>query len=89
MAFVQWYILPVAEKPNTFTIIPAYDDDNNLVSSESSDNKEKYLGYGFAQGNECKSGDWKFTKSEDGKYSKFVSLYVFVGQPRSLIWLLG
>ena len=73
---LQWYFVPVAGKPNTFTIFSAYDNDDNLVSSPN--NPQKYWGYGFAQGNECRSGEWNITKSGDGTYSKYgISVCVF------------
>ncbi|KDR79154.1 hypothetical protein GALMADRAFT_208619 [Galerina marginata CBS 339.88] len=39
-------------------------------NSSTTDNPQKYWGYGFAQGQVGSSANWKITKSSDGKYSK-------------------
>ncbi|KAK7463480.1 hypothetical protein VKT23_006829 [Stygiomarasmius scandens] len=64
----KWNIAPIAGSQDTFTIRPAYDTDIGLVST--TDNGNKYWGYGFVQGQVGSSANWKITKSSDGKYSK-------------------
>ncbi|KAI5989294.1 hypothetical protein EDD15DRAFT_1315096 [Pisolithus albus] len=62
----KWNISPVAGASDTFTIHPAYDVDVGLVFSTN--NPDKYWGYGFVQGQVGSSARWKITTN--GQYSK-------------------
>lgn len=67
---VQWNITPSYIK-SLFYIRPA--SDTTVGFSQSLYDKEKYWGYGFAQGWVGPSADWRFTKSSDGKSSRYSS----------------
>jgi hypothetical protein len=63
----QWNFAP-ASKDSVFFIEPA--SDTSVGFSQSVNKKEKYQGYGFAEGYLGPSADWRFTKSSDGKHSR-------------------
>jgi choline dehydrogenase-like flavoprotein len=60
----KWSLTPVSGD-SVFTIRPA--SDTTVGFSQSA--KDKYWGYGFAEGHVGPSVNWRFTKSSDGKYS--------------------
>ena len=62
----QWNLAPVSGD-SVFSISPASD---TTVGFSRSTN-DKYWGYGFAEGHLGPSANWKFTKSSDGKYSRY------------------
>ncbi|KAI5999547.1 hypothetical protein EDD15DRAFT_2160723 [Pisolithus albus] len=68
-SYSTWNISPVAGASDTFTIHPAYDVDVGLVFSTN--NPDKYWGYGFVQGQVGSSARWKITTN--GQYSKYGS----------------
>ena len=69
----QWDLTP-ASKDSVFFIKPA--SDTTVGFSQSVNKKEKYLSFGFAEGYVGPSADWRFTKSSDGKYSRYSFLCV-------------
>ena len=64
----QWILAP-GSKDSVFFIRPA--SDTTVGFSQSVNDKKKYWGYGFAEGWVGPSADWRFTKSSDGKYSRY------------------
>jgi hypothetical protein len=66
----QWNLAPVSGD-SVFTVSPASDTTVGFSQSNDNSGTGKYWGYGFAEGFVGPSNNWKFTKSSDGKYSRY------------------